>query len=918
MSTYEYGARSGEAGTRVIWEGPTKAGRLSSFGNSLMAGAFEKGPVNRVFNGASKDLAKRVFGKAIRESQANLAMDHFFEMARGAGSFFGLRVTDATERQAEIVLYSRDVDTSYAASRSATKLALPVLRVKAANGGRWGGAAVVRGGKVANVPAAITGSAFDTGLTGANWPFKTDELKGGVLTLHGETRTWLIDGNDAAGIVTVTGDFTGVVTTDGRWVVQVSNIDEDNAFRSLGVVVNDGVADPDDEFDLHVYENRARARAHFYDCMLSSSDNDYFQSKIRESLEVEQYEVTADDEFEGDVTLDESRPANFAEIAVPGGVTAKTVKFRVMNFQVPSGKDGYVGTLVNGGSMVPHKYVLTVLSGAATFSVEAYDLAGEKILGSDLPNGTFGVAYAAPHSFLSGFTVTNGASVFAEADEIDVYVRPLPASLNKLGGRFFPFAFSGTGTGSKDVTTNYRVYSNTYDTITLGVNEDVTAVVVTPGLPTATGATAWDTTKDTSSKTFIFVLNGAAPATLTMTGAATQTIEDAVTELNGLGTDVVFSVATVSGHKYLKVTANDAKYGPAYSLQPTTGTLNAVAGFTNSATVYGAAPTIGRLEFTQEMEGGRDGIANLADAHYIEAFDAEDSPILQLRSSDIGCLKIAMPGVVSVAPQQAMIDFGEVFGAMTRAEVPSTILEESAARAWLKANITPNDFFAVGYPSFGYLTINPFGAKSKYLSTMTGALLGLEARYAASNEGYQKPAADTNALLSPLFSSLPTDNDSGEAVELDNKIINGAGMQEIRHRGPSIFIFGNRIPGRDWVNRWKHQIECNLHILHELLANGDPLAFQITSGSGGDDTRQKAIQLVKSLLGPKFSQAKGGSWFTGASFEDAVEIKADDENNGSSVQAVGDLVCAVSYQIVSANERVTFYIGEKGVDVSVA
>jgi hypothetical protein len=223
---------------------------------------------------------------------------------------------------------------------------------------------------------------------------------------------------------------------------------------------------------------------------------------------------------------------------------------------------------------------------------------------------------------------------------------------------------------------------------------------------------------------------------------------------------------------------------------------------------------------------------------------------------------------------------------------------------------------ACSFPSYGYLTVNPFGARVRYLSSLSGAILGQEARVAAANEGFQKAAAGTDVLLSPLFSSLPTDNDNGDAVELKNSIINGTGLQEIRHRGPSIYVFGNRIPGKDWLFTWKHKVECNLHILHELLANGDPLAFQITSGSAGDETRQKAIQLARSLLMPKFSQAKGGSWFKGQSFDDAVEFKSDDENNPAAVQEIGDLVVAVSFDIVDNNERTTFLIGEKGVTLA--
>lgn len=915
MGTMRFGAKGKAAGTRTELTQADKGGTTSDFGKTLFVGAFEKGPVGRYFECSGLDTYRRVFGMPIPESQVNLAAEHFYIKAGGAGTFFGMRLTDGNERVATLPLFSRNVDTSYAPVRPAARLADLVALVKSANGGRWGGRAQVFGEKVSSVSGAISGSVFDTGLTGADWPFKHDELKGASFRLEGETKVWTIEGNDAAGLITVTGDFVGVTTTDGRWRVKLENTDDaTNAPRGLALVVRNGVVDPEGEFDLVVVENKYVTRDPLAALSINPASPAYFETLVNEALEQSQHEVEVEDQFVGDVTREENLPANFAEIAL--AKTTNTVRFRVLNFVNPAAKNGYVGTLVNGGEMVPHVYKLTVKAGATGFTVEAWDITETYRLATNLPDGTFGVAYAAPHPFLSGFTATQGTSAYILADEIKAYVRPLPTNLAARGGYFYPNAFAATGSGSKDVTVKYRIYSNTFDTITLGVNQDITSVVTLPGAPAILGASAWDTTKDTTGKTFIYQLQGAGAVTVTLTGGASKTAEETRDEFNlavgGGAGKVLASVRTAGGHKYLDFTADDGYVGPAATFKATTGTLNALAGVTDNTTSTGAVPTVGRLEFQQDFERGRDGLADLADAHYTEAWDTDESPLLDLNAEHIGCLKCAMPGVVSVVPNQAMLDYCKMYGHAPRVEVPSTILTETAARAYLRASYTWIDQAPCIFPSYGYLTTNPYGSAVKYLCTATGAVCGVEARYAGDAEGYQKAACDEGARIDPIFSSLPTDLPSGKAKPLDNNILNGFGFQELRHRGKAIFIWGDRTPGEGWVRAWKHEQECLLHLAHEFLMNGDQLAFKVSSGREAERTRNSAVRVARSILKPKWD-AKGGPWFEGDTFEQACPVKCDKDNNPSEVSDAGDLVVSIPVKVVRTNENVTFKIGAAGV-----
>jgi len=943
---FEYGATGQKAGTLVRVRTGDRPAKLSPNGVALHGGAYPRGFVRdsegnpRIMGPLTRDMAERLigtedkFGGFTADLQATLAAGHFFKKADGGGQLYAIRVTDGNERVAVAYLFDRDVDTSYAAGRVAAKVAAQVGALKASNGGRWGGMANAYGGKVADAAAAISGSTFDTGL-GAAFPFKKNELAGFAFTLAGSGRTWTIASNTALGVVVVRGDFVGVVTASctGYWSVRAENLDAAGQPRGLAVVVKDGTVDPTSQFRLTGIENRRVVRtdldALVMDPAATATAGVYWPQAVATSLEQSQWEMEAEDSANGqDPSHEEHKPANFAEIAIPGGVTANTVRFRVLNFTRAGAGNGTVGTLLDGGAMVPHRYVLT-FTAATTFTVAAYDLSGNRLLASGLPGGTVGTPYPAPHPFLSGFTVTAGATPHAAADVTTVYVRPLAVSaagvglLSKLSAWFHPFAFGATGTGGKDVTRRFRVYANTYDTITLGPLDDVSALVAPPAAPYLQGTENWDTTKNTLGLTFKYKLQGGGAVTVTATGHATQTIEDFVAEFNllvGAGTGkVIASVQTVSAHKRLRITADDGLYGPAYNLQATDGTLNAVAGITDDATAVGGTPTIGRLEFLQEFEVGRDGVADLANTHYAAIWDTSTSPVFALKAMDVGCIEMAQPGVTDPLAQQALLDLAPVVGFMARVEVPSTVVDRTgaAARAWLRANLVPNNFFRVCYPSYGYLAVNPTGGGAKFLCTLTGARHGIRAKNTAKNQGphiADSRDAEQNALLSPLFSSLQTDLPNGQGAEINEDLLNGIGVEVIRHLpgSPAIYVWGARIPGANWQWGYGHKIECMLSIKQDLLLNGNPLAFSSTGGPAGKMTRIQAVAIAKGVMEPKYN----AGWFKGDSFESAVAIKCDDNNNPPAVEGAGRLITAIGADIVDTAEKVEFDIGSLGVAVS--
>lgn len=943
---FEYGATGQKAGTLVRVSTPDKPAKASPFGVALHAGAYPRGFARdaggnaRVMGPLTRETADRLlgisdlFGGFPADLQATLAAGHFFKKGEGAGQLYAIRITDGNERVAAIPIFDRDVDTSYWAARVAAKIAAQVGVLKASNGGRWAGMATTYGNKVADVAAAISGPTFDTGL-GSAFQFAQNELAGMTFSLVGSGRTWTVASNTAVGVIVVKGDFVGVSTgaCTGFWSVRAENLDAAGNPRSLGVIVRDGTTDPNGQFRLTALENRRVVRTNLDNLVMDpaalATAGTFWPHAVATSLEQSQWELDAtDSEDAQDPSHEEHKPANFAEICMPGGLTANTVKFRLMNFLRTGTGNGTVGSMTTGGAMVPHRYVLT-FTDATHCTVAVYDISGTRLLAGGLPNVTLGSAYAAAFTFLAGFTVTAGTTPHIVGDVITIYVRPLPVSaagtgtLQKLGAWFYPAAFAGTGPGSQDVTKRYRVMSNTFDTVTLGPLDDVSAMVVPPGLPYLTGTSAWDTTKATTGVTFIYQLQNASAVTVTATGSATQTIEDFCADFNGqVGAGagkVVATVVTAGGHKYLKITADDAYYGPAATLKATTGTLNAVAGYTDNTTATGATPTVGRLEYLQEFESGRDGVSNLANTHYASIWDTSTSPALALKAMDVGCIEMAQPGQTDPLAQQALLDLAPVIGFMARIEIPSTVVDVSGAavRTWLRANITPNDFFRCCYPSFGYLAANPTGAAAPYLCTYTGARQGIRAKVTEKNKGphiADSRDATQNATMSPLFASQQTDQANGQGRELNEDLLNGIGVEVIRHQpgSPTIYVWGARIPGANWQYGYGHKVEVLLDIKQAFLIAGDPIAFSALGGPVGKQTRLQAVATGKGIMRSRFD----AGWFKGGSFETAVDITCDDSNNPPEVEGAGRLVTSVGAEIIDSAEKVEWNIGSKGVATS--
>jgi hypothetical protein len=842
-------------------------------GSSLIVGVFRSGPPNTLVPLTDGEpMARRIFGGLTSASMAPLVMGDFYGLGRGSGTLYALRVTDGTEVAAGLPIYDRNVDRSVLERTPPTILAALVGSWSAHNGGRHGGRRSVAAGKV-TLGSAITGAnTVNLGITPA-----VDQWVGAVLKFVNDDAAWsaVVTGCTAAGLFTIRGTFPASITggTDGRWSLELVNArDLTGELDAIAVEIRDSEEDPAGQWSAVVYRNGATVGAGYSDVSMDSSSAAYWIDAIQG--DGANYEIAASDSFTGNPADALQRPANYAEIPAPGGVSATSITYQVIRW---------------------------------FFDVVATFADGETV--AALPSGTIGTAYASQHAWLPGFTVVGGSSAPSADDVLTIYVRTLPANLSSKGGYLYPAAAPSEG----NTRNRYRIVSNDHERVTVSPGADLTALVNAPGAPTMTGSNAGTFDLSAGSLTLIYSIAGDGPYTLTSSlSGATETATAVAADLNALE---LTRVSSVAADKLIEFGVNDddkititalQDYGPGAVLLLGSGTLNTELGFSNAQTATGASPTISRLQWRQEFTGGQDGHAEITDSDYVAAWDlGESAPLASLPSMNTGVVKMATPGVTSPTVQAAMIEHAAAVNAVAYTEIPATILTEAAAIQWHSDNLqigSATRYHRAPWPSYGRRP-NPYG-RGLYTSPINGALFGVEARRANEVGGYHLAPAGSDYSIGSIFTDLPT----GERA-LNNEVLNAYGLTEIRKRGAAIYAYGDRIPA-DVGRPFLHKRLSVSHIGRVLLIAGEALTFKQINQSTFTDGKR----LIRGLFLPWFR----AGWFddsNGRTFDDQVVIRIDETNNPTSERNAGNLNASLSFAIADTSERVVFDVNPNGITV---
>ena len=377
--------------------------------------------------------------------------------------------------------------------------------------------------------------------------------------------------------------------------------------------------------------------------------------------------------------------------------------------------------------------------------------------------------------------------------------------------------------------------------------------------------------------------------TLTNTGGGEYTIGDVIT--------ITFDPFPVNGFVGGRVFP-DAVNERRSAFEIVSNTVNSITVKTGlDMTAVGAISDVFRVETLSELGDGYDGVEEVDDAEYIAALDSGTSPARELFGRNKGFVKMCMPGVSSVQVQKAGIALADALNYQWRIEIPKTILDEQSAEEWVNDTLGRSNYGKLHFPSWAYVT-NPLGAGLK-LTSMSGSILGREALVAKNFTGYHKIAGGVDITL-PNIVKLPT----GDTI-LDEEFLNPQGINVIKKIDGNFVMWGARLIATDPAFKFAQKREQLSHYENIFRENFDYIIFALNNAQAQSRLETSFI----SFFLPEFAK----SAIVGNSFEDAVRIKIDDENNPAEELVQGNLNAEITVRIVDTVERFIITIGQAGI-----
>lgn len=336
------------------------------------------------------------------------------------------------------------------------------------------------------------------------------------------------------------------------------------------------------------------------------------------------------------------------------------------------------------------------------------------------------------------------------------------------------------------------------------------------------------------------------------------------------------------------------------SFQITDNTVDSVTiGLGQDMTNAGAitVPTNVLLAWNEQLAGGYDGKASITAADYIAAMGPTTSVVRQLLTKNKGLVKLACPGVTTTSVQKALVALGAALNYPVRYEIPANILDEDSAMDYINDTIGRNEYAVVAFPSWGYIQ-NP-DAAGKLLVSLTGQIMGEEAAFARTFEGYHKAAAGEDAILSKVL-ELPTGDE-----ELNEEKLNPVGIQVIKKKSGNFVIWNDRTLTTSGGQIWKHKREQLSHYEHILQEGFDWIIFSINDPS----TRTEAKASLRNFFIPEHKKRA----LQGIDVDEGAIIKIDSENNTKETAAAGDMFAELSLWLADTTERFIITISEQGI-----
>ena len=881
MAQRRFGPTRG-AGVVIIEKESQPTIQPAALGSTAYTGILQKGPVGKIFRTANRtDFLLRA-GSFIPESLYPDAAFNFFSLGKGAGSLWNNRVTAGNEKKSSLPMTGRKDLRAIRATFSA------------GNGGRWGGKKAI----IVDEYGAVTATTLQLGVVPAD--LENDELVGAQVSFDAiPGKSFKVEASTAAGLLTFAIDVDLVLELGGS-PNQLIQVKLENEGLAIAVQITEGTDKPTTEWKAEIFlveGNIATLTKTFDNLSSDPTAGNYYVNVINDDSDSD-FLVTVEDNHLG--SIDQNiRPANYA--GVSDLLTPTTLKARIADAfaagAAGSALAARAGSILAGATVIRDQIVLTnsaagiradeiFTQGGQPSDDDTIEVAGvtltfktvltspavaeEILIGSDA-EGSLDNALAVinANSLTPGNALYN--KVFAEKDSefiLHIHAQTAGVAGNALTTvSSFANWVAGAGTLSSGTAEEWSVVSAnmsfaTFGTLTSGV---AFAAVNQFGM----GFTLIDMTRD-STKVYA--------------DGDTITIEIRPLEVGKLVGGLLFP--------------DVGDFRDRFEIVGNTAELITVKNGSDMTLTADLRDTF-RVSYLQEMSSGYDGIADIADIDFLNAYDSGTSPLKGLRGQNLGLVKLGTPGVTATAIQKAGVSFGEGQNWQYRYEIPANIVSEQAAEEFINDTIGRNDFGVVFFPSFGKVT-NPLGEGLKLIS-MTGAIHGAEAKVAKDFDGFHKAAAGLDVKLTNMLARP----DGLEGKTLDEEFLNPIGIGVIKKLGGNFVLWGDRTAGIDPAFKFKHQRETLSHYENTFLENFDFIIFALNNS----ETQEQLKSTFIAFFTPEF--AKGA--IVGSSLADAVVIKIDDENNTLITRAAGDLNAEIGVRIVDTVERFIITISKLGI-----
>ncbi|PIS11123.1 MAG: hypothetical protein COT73_05660 [Bdellovibrio sp. CG10_big_fil_rev_8_21_14_0_10_47_8] len=867
-------------GVVIIEKEAQQAIEPGALGTTAYTGILQKGPIGRAFVALNASNFRFRAGGIISESLLPDAAFDFFNLGNGAGTLWLNRITDGNEKKSALTVKNRRDPRG------------DTIQFDAGNGGRWGGKK--------QLLVDEYGTVTPTTVTLSNPPvnLKIDELVGGKVKFNAiPGKSFDIISNTATGELLLPSDVD-VVAELGASLDKLISVELLNNGLALGVLIKDGQDNPLEEWGLevHLIEGGIATLAKQFQNLSSDPNSpNYFVKTINDDFDSD-FLLKATDLHLGSISSD-IRPSNVFGKSL--SLTDTVLQARIHDEVVSSVgvAKAKVNPLTPGGSVVQDQILLTVTiagarsQGLLTFPGNPADGDAVEINGKTI---TFRSAVAIPDD-----EVLIGASA---EDTLDNLVAFINSSADPL---LIDVVFA-----EKASSSTMNLFAQTAGTAGDAISTTSTGGGGEPtwGAATLTGGIdqVWDyTSQKMPFLTGLTAISGV-PFVAPNDFGAGFTIVDISKDFSknfAIGDTLTVFVTPLEVGKLVggTLTPNVVERRIKFRIIGNTAdtiTVKAGSQMTNDASVGDNF----RVEYIQELGGGYDGIAEIADVDFVNAYDTDTSPLKGLRGRNLGLVKLATPGVTASSIQSAGASFAESQNWQYRYEIPANITAEDAADQFINETVGKNDFAVVQFPSFAKVQ-NPSGSGLK-LTSQTGAIHGREAKIANDFQGFHKAAAGVDVILSNVV-ALP---DGFEGRALDEEFLDAAGINMIKFKDGNFILWGDENVGNE--RRFKHKREYLSHVENVFLENFDFIIFSIN-----DEQSDKLLESTfRAFFIPEFAKRA----IRGVNLDDAVQIKIDAENNTDLTRSLGQKHAEIRLRIADTTKQFIITVSELGVTESVA